>query len=158
MSLITTAMKKTGIVALAGASVLAVAGPAAADWYGTAIVAWASNGCEGVEAGHSSAFRMRRPFVAWNGNFTTFTFYSQWGAQSYKATGTVNNNWSTAEATGIGNEGFRWTGAKVKIVTMTPPRVDGSTRHVALKLDIEKWWGQNGCTVSLDASAIRTNQ
>jgi hypothetical protein len=137
---------------------LASVTPASADWYGTAIVAWASPACEGVEPGHSSAFRLRRPFVAYNGNFTNFTFYSQWGAQAYKAPGTVSNNWVAAEAMGIGNDGFKWTGAKVKIVTMTPSRIDGSTRHVNLKVDIERWWGQAGCTVALDASAIRTNQ
>jgi hypothetical protein len=135
-----------------------LATPASADWYGTAIVAWASPGCEGVRAGDSSAFRLRRPFVAYNGNFTSFAFYSQWGAQSYKAPGTVSNNWVAATAAGIGNEGFVWTGAKVKIVRMSPTHIDGSTRHVNLKVDIERWWGQQDCTVALDATGIRTNQ
>jgi hypothetical protein len=131
--------------------------PALADWYGTAVVAWVpKTGCVGVRVGDSMSMRYREPFIANRANFTGLVFYTPWGAQAYKITGHLGTAWKAAEATGIGWDGFVWKGARAKMVNKSPSNVLSNTTFVTMTVDVEKWWGQAGCTVSLSGSVIRT--
>jgi hypothetical protein len=131
------------------------ASPALADWYGTAVVSWVPpTGCNS-RVGDSYNVRYRRPYVANNDNFTALIFYSAWGSQAFQAKGHVGHIRQEVTSNAIGWDAYKWTGAQMRIQSISPSNITGSTKFVNMVVEIGKWWGEPKCSVTLTATLIR---